>query len=253
VVLLDGTGSVSDQSLASAKQVVLREIIPSSGIGDRLATYSIGPEFGLENVISGGTVEEQPPQFDPQYRTEVLDILRQSRSSNAPGRVRTKLYDLISQTKQSKDSLDQVRLRWISQIAAMKRPTKPGTNISCAFDAINAYFQSNSSPDEERWLFVVSDLIQEQASTELCSSSSPASLFPNTRIVFLYPHDSRHDWCKIIESWRHFLGDRQIDVYPLSAALNRPFVLPPNPLNGLDNYNVRGFWANLRSLVSGAG
>lgn len=252
VVLLDGTGSVTDQSFASGKEVVVKGIIPSFGIGDRLATYSIGPEFGLENVISGGTFHEQPPQLNPQRRAEALDILRQSRSGNSPGRVRTKLYELADQAKQSEASLDKVRSHWAAQITAMRRPTKPGTNISCALDAIDAYFQSNSSPDEERWLFVVSDLIEEHVSTALCSSNQE-SLFPKTRIVFLYPHDSRHDWRKIIESWRHVLGDRQIDVYPLSAALNKPFVLPPNPLSGLQDHTVRGFWDNLRSLVSPAG
>ena len=132
----------------------------------------------------------------------------------------------------------------------MKRPNSPGTNISCAFDAIDAYFQSSSSPDEERWLFVVSDLIQERAFTASCTSSSSETLLSNTRVVLLYPHDSQHEWRKIIDSWRHFLGDRQLDVYPISAALNRPFVLPPNPVAGLEGYGVKGFWENVRSLVS---
>jgi len=250
VVLLDGTRSISDTSFSSGKQVVTKGIIPSCGLGDRLATYSIGPEFGLSNVISGATLQEQPPQFGVRRSSEVLDILRQSRSANAPGRVRSKLYGLVNETQRLKVQVEQVRSHWSDQIGSMQRPLRPGTNLTCAFDAVNAYFQASSAPDEERWLFVVSDLIQERALATPCSPAGETTPLAGVRIVLLYPHDSLHDWRTILDFWRRFFGDRKVEVYPISAALNRPFILPPNPLTGLESYRVRGFWPNLGSLIS---
>ena len=45
------------------------------------------------------------------------------------------------------------------------------------------------------------------------------TIFKGVRIVLL-SHDSRHDWRSILDGWRRYFGDRRIEVYPSSAALN---------------------------------
>src|SRR5262249_605356 len=81
------------------------------------------------------------------------------------------------------------------------------------------------------------------------SCASPESSLTAVHIVLLYPHDSTHDWESIIDSWHSFFGDRGIDVYPFSVALNHDRLLPPNPLSGLTQYEVRGFWQNFLAVA----
>lgn len=247
-VLLDGTASMSDVNLAFGKRLVTESIIPNEGIGDRLATYSIGPEFSLHNLIAGATYREQPPQLTGDRRADVLEILRQARSTSTPGRVRSRLYRLIDELRPLQAELESTRAAWIAQIEAMKRPTAQGSNLACALDALDSYLQASSDPSEERWLFIVSDLIQDTALRGRCEAARTRPLFAGVRVVLIYPHDSRHDWPAIIDSWRTFLGDRELDVYPFSAALNRPHLLPPNPLAGLHKHVVKGFWRNLLDI-----
>lgn len=246
-VLLDGTPSINDVHWSYGKQLVVQAIVPNQGIGDRLVVYSIGPEFSLHNIVSGATFGEQPPQFDAPYRADVLDVLRAARSTNAPGRVRAKLYDMIRELEPLSDRMDSVRARWSSQISAVRRPMGRGTNLTCALEALDRYFKASVDPTEERRLYVVSDLIHDVRQTR-CSVTTGDELLSGVRVVLVYPHDSAHDWTAITDSWRRFFGNRDIEVVPLSAALNRSFLLPPNPLAGLERRKVLTFWQNLKTV-----
>jgi hypothetical protein len=251
VVLLDGTRSMSDINFNAAKHLVAETVIRSHGIGDRLVVYGLGPDFSLHNVISGGTYAEQPPQLDAAARTGALVVVRQARSGHVPGRVRAKLRGLIQQVQEKSPDVEHVRATWTSQVQAMKRPVGTGSNLTCAVESIGRYFQASHQADEERWLFIVSDLIQDARSSRTCRLPDDSDLFAGVRIVLVYPHDSAHNWEQILHSWRQHFGDRVTDVRPFSAALNQEYLLPPNPLAGLERIVVRGFWTNLVAIVTG--
>jgi hypothetical protein len=246
-VVLDETNSMSAENVRSAKWLVTHSIIPNVGLSDRLLVLEVSREVSLRNIILGSTLQEQQFQFDGDRRGEILKTLDQARSPSSPGRVREQMYRLIQELRPLRSGVQQVHDQWTRKIETVGRPTDPGSNIRCALEALGVYLGVGQTADEERWLFVISDMRHEGNLRRSCASPE-ASLW-GVHIVVLYPHDSTHDWESIINSWRSFFGDRQIDVYPFSVALNHDRLLPPNPLSGLTRYEVRGFWQNFLAVT----
>lgn len=248
-VLLDSTGSMSDLHLRLAKQITISRVVPAIGIGDKLSCYAVGPDFGISNLICGGTFEGQPPQYRPERRAEVLRIVASARGSVMPGRVRSPLYALVNELDGQADQLTETRQRWARQIEAAGRPKRRGTNLCDAIDALEAYFAASSDPYEDKILVIISDMVQDSAAcrTRTASRSGDAGVLSGVKIVLVYPHDSAHDWTAILSAWKRYFGDRPIDVVPFSVALNEEMLLAPGPLMGLEAYRVDSFRTHLRS------
>ena len=70
--------------------------------------------------------------------------------------------------------------------------------------------------------------------------------------VLIYPSDSEQvqGWDRIEEHWRSFFGDIDRQTYNLPAALTAEYLLPPNPLAGLETYRLPTFGETFLELVS---
>lgn len=250
VALVDGTRSMSHLHFDLAKKIVVTRLVPVVGPGDKLACYEIGPEFGLANGISGMKLEEQPPQFSKERRTEVMALLREARSTAAPGKVRGPLYALAGELASMEPRLREVRDLWSQQIERTGRPTSNGTSLRCAIEAIDEYFQASRDPYIERVLVILSDLREDPRSGAACSGATKDGRLAGVRIVLLHPHDSSPEWNEtILARWRTYFGDRRIDVAPFSAVLNQESLLRRNPLSGLETQATRSFVEHFTSLV----
>jgi hypothetical protein len=251
VVLLDGTHSMSDLHFRLAKQIVVTRLVPHVGIGDKFMCYAVGSSFGLENTIAGGSMEEQPPQYEPGRRKEVLGFLREARGTVAPGRVRSQLYNLAGELAAQEPRLQKVRDLWSRQIETTGRPARRGTNLRCAIDAADAYFRASPDQHVEKVLVVVSDLLDDPRLGRNCAGEAPDPRWlKGVRIVLLHPRDSSRNWDDVVDRWRVSFEGRPIEVAPFSAVLNRNDLLRPNPVAGLEKQSVRSLMVNLELLVA---
>lgn len=249
-VLLDDTRSMGLDNATYGRQIVRNGILPACGLGDKLSVYQLSPDAGLLNLVSGGTIDEQPPQFSDPERTEILQVLREARADAAPGRVNEKMYSLADQLKPQWRPLDAIHERWARAIATKAPPKDLGTNISSALEAIDAYFKGASDPNEEKYLFLISDLIEEAARRANGPPLKTAVELRGVRVTLIYPHDSKHDWNQVIGSWRKYFGERRVEIYPFSSALNRATLLRPNPTTGLEHCTRKDVWSSLSPLLS---
>jgi hypothetical protein len=149
-------------------------------------------------------------------------------------------------------SVERVHLSWSERLQSLQRPKRDGTWIVALLQGVQAEFSTPPRPHEERWVFIVSDLLEEPpAGVRGASTGGYTGALNETHVVLVYPHDSDRDWERIIQYWKsspYFQGS-DITVLPFSEALDDPFLLAPNPVAGLQRVEVRSAWEFLRVLL----
>jgi hypothetical protein len=241
-----------NESVAAGKEIIDKRIIPSIGPGDRLICLNLGPRYGLSSTVFGGTFEDQPPRIPESRRAQVLETLARARDRQNDTTATDELRGLAEELMPLWPAVDKVRKSWSERLTHLQRPKADGTAIRALIDGVQAEFETAAGPGEERWLIIVSDLIDEEPATAAHSPVRPInrSVLGEMHVVLVYPHDSERDWNRIKSYWRdqYFQGG-DVSVVPFSRALDDPYLIPPNPFSGLQTADLRSAWDFIRPLL----
>ena len=250
IAAVDGTRSMSDANFAAAKEIVARRIVPSIGIGDRLTCFSIGPHYGISNMVFGATFEEQPPQLSSQTARRITDALSRVRSNPKDASASQEFREVYPLVQPLFQQVPAAQSNWDDKLANMKRPPKDGTAIRALIQGIQAGFGTDSAGPAERWVFVITDLLEQPpAGAHPAAHSADADALRDVKVVLIYPYESQHDYDRITNAWRAYFGDVDVKIYPFSKVRTQAYVLPPNPLSGFAHYQIHTAWDYIRPLM----
>jgi hypothetical protein len=250
LVAVDGTRSMSDANFAAAKEIVARRLVPFIGIGDRLTCFSIGPRYGISNVVFGATFEEQPPQLPEVVSRRVVNSLSHLRSN--PNNVTSAqgFRQALPLIQPLFKDVPTIHAFWNDKLAKMSRPRYDGTAIRALLEGIEAEFETGSKDQTDRWIVIVGDLVEEPPrGSRLAESAANADALQGVNVVLIYPHESERDYERIKASWKTYFGDIDVKVYPFSKIRTQQFILPPNPFFGLETYRVKTAWDYIRPCI----
>lgn len=251
-ILMDGTRSVDADGTGNfvlIKQIVEKKILPSLGVHDVVVGYDVHPDFSNPQNAVIGLWEDQPPQDSEIPRREILDILHRNRKSKVHDE---DLYDLIRALAPHWQSVEKVRSTWAQRVQAREQPkekeNRRGSDLCSPLREI-ATFLRRGDPAAERWLFVMSDFRNEVLTENqrlTCHAKEP---FPEANILLIYPLDSDHPGWQALEGfWQSFFGDQELGMASLSALADG-VLLPPNPVAGLERYEIKTAWGYARPLL----
>ena len=252
IVASDSTRSMRNESVTAGKEIIETRVIPSIGPSDRLICLAIGPRYGLSNTVFGGAFEDQPPQLPEGRRAQSLGVLARARERQDDTMAADELHDLARDLRPLWPTVDKVRQSWSKRLSSLQRPKADGTAIRALLEGVQAEFETPARPKEERWLIIVSDLIEEPPASAAHRRIQPVDhgVFGQMHVVLVYPHDSERDWSSVKSYWRdQYFEDADVTVMPFSAALDNPYLIPPNPFSGLQSVDLRSTWDFIRPLV----
>ncbi len=251
IAAVDGTRSMHSDAFATAKEIVWRRIIPSVGPGDRLLCLAIGPRYDLSSVVFGGSFEDQTPQLAEDRRGKALDVLSHAREKPDDPLTGEQLRDLARELVPVWPRVENVRKSWTGRLQQLQRPKYDGTSIRALLDGIQAEFEMPAQPQEERWVFLMTDLLDEPpAGVHSRPEAVNKATFSEMHVVLVYPHDSSRDWDSIKDYWRNrYFQGCEISILPFSKALDDAFLLPPGPFAGLQAADLRTAWDFLQPLL----
>jgi len=252
IVASDSTRSMKNESVAAGKEIIEKRVIPSIGTGDRLVCLAIGPRYGLLNTAFGGAFEDQPPQLSEGRRSQSLEILARARERQDDTMANDELHDLARELMPLWPAVDKVRRSWSERLSHLQRPKADGTAIRALLEGVQAEFETPARAKEERWLIIVSDLVEEPPGSAAHLHLQPVNraVFGQMRVVLVYPHDSERDWDAIKKYWREqYFENADVTITPFSTALADPYLIPPNPFSGLQSVDLRTTWDFIRPLL----
>ncbi len=242
-VAIDGTGSmVRGNAFNKAKEIVRNQIIPQSGIGDRVVCYSIDPKFDIDNFLFGDTDGDQLPQLDKEEAQMALTVLQQIRTPPPRGiapKAFCHLHDLL---RLRWERVKKVQDQWGVKIDELQ-PASPGGSDYGGFLRSMADTFEAMPPEEDKWLFIVGDLIDQPAYARLASSAGVSSkAFREVNIVNIYPDNASHDYDQIIaRTWGSSPSQARFKSYSFAAVSGQRSVLKANPVSGLAGYQIKNF------------
>lgn len=250
VVAVDATRSMHDDAVAAAKEIVATRIVPSIGPGDRLLCLAIGPGYGLSSSVFGDKFEDQVPQIPEDRRAGVLSALTHLRQKPNDPLAMEDVRDLARELLPLWPGVESARRAWIERLRKLQRPQRDGTSIRALFDGIQSEFEMPARAGEERWVYLVSDLLdQPPAGVYSPSRVAGQSALNEVHIVLVYPHDSNRDWGKVRAYWREYFQNGDISILPFAKAMDDPYLLPPNPVADLERVDPRTGWDYFRPLL----
>jgi hypothetical protein len=242
-ILIDGTRSMQPQNFPLIKRIVREKLIPSLGMNDLAVAYEVRRDFTPAQNAVFGVWGDQMPQDSPNRRAQIVDILERHQDSGRRDPGPGAFFALVRSLPPYTEPVEKVQRSWAERVARREEPRPRGSDICSPLRELGEFLR-DAGTDQEPWLFVLSDM-QNTGPGRGCH---PDDVFPNARIVLIYPFDPTHPSWPIVEAfWQPFFGNRKLERRSFSTALADQALLPPNPTAGLARA-VPTMWQAARPL-----
>jgi hypothetical protein len=255
VLGLDLTHSMGEER-AQAKDIVCESVIPAIGPGDIFTVDAIGPGFSDASNIAGGSYKDQMPEIPEPVVGTLRGILTHS-GELVPGMVSEQIHSVARMAAPLWPTVVKRREIWKQEVMNALPPREPGSSFTKFVEASYAQLDDSGTAVKKNkrhrteYVVVIGDLREEDhhgrpVAIALVPRAQPIA---DLHVVLVYPRDSKRDWDSICARWREYFKGSEVTILTFANARLAKTLLPPNPLAGLNEIDLRGFWGYISSVL----